>query len=292
MGNHATRAPTQESGSQRRARLPVSGALPLAQPRPDPLAGAPRHSGPVPRLLRRRVLDRSQPAASDGDVLLRLRRRAAHTLRARPWPGGLRPLFPVRNAAVAGGKRSAGTRAAGGSRIPEFREEAGVPDRDSAGEPGPGGAGHGGVRAVGISGVARRDEGRRSLERVVAAGAADPAGAAYDGPGMVPRRAGRLSARPRPDQRIPADLVVLPHPDLLPGGIAAPPGAAAADPQPDVRAGAGIPGHSAGRARAGDGLALEILGARPAAVLRRPRLVLQAAQDVRRRHLRVSSRRT
>ena len=49
----------------------------LAQSRPDSRDGAARHSGPLSRLVRRRVLDDHQSAAADADVLLRVRRGAA-----------------------------------------------------------------------------------------------------------------------------------------------------------------------------------------------------------------------
>ena len=54
--------------------VPIPGADHLAQPRPDPRDGAARHSGPLPRLFRRGVLDRHQPLVADAHVLFRLRR--------------------------------------------------------------------------------------------------------------------------------------------------------------------------------------------------------------------------
>ncbi len=69
-----------------RSCYPVSDHL--AQSRPDPRDGAARHSGPLSRLLRRRVLDHHQSAAADADLLLRVRRRAARPLRSQRHAGG------------------------------------------------------------------------------------------------------------------------------------------------------------------------------------------------------------
>ena len=94
-----------------RVRLPVADHL--AQSRADPRHGAARHPGPLPRLVRRRLLDRHQPPAADADLLLRLRPGAARALPGRPQPLRLRALFPGRHAALAGLQRGRGPRAHG-----------------------------------------------------------------------------------------------------------------------------------------------------------------------------------
>ena len=68
-----------------------------SEPSADPFHGAPRYPGALSRLVRRRLLDRPESAAADGDLFLRLRHRAADAgsepTRAAPasrsifWPG-------------------------------------------------------------------------------------------------------------------------------------------------------------------------------------------------------------
>ncbi len=67
------------------------------KPSPHPFHGAPRHSGALSRLIRRRLLDGPESAAAHGDLLFRFRnracRRASGPIRAAPvsrstfWPG-------------------------------------------------------------------------------------------------------------------------------------------------------------------------------------------------------------
>ena len=74
-------------GARHRAGVRLSGFDDLAQSRPDPRDGAARHSGPVSRAFRRRVLDHHQSAAADAHLLLRLRRGAARPLRSARHAG-------------------------------------------------------------------------------------------------------------------------------------------------------------------------------------------------------------
>ena len=81
--------------------LCLSVAEPVEQPQADPLHGAARHSGALPRQLRRRAVDLSESAAADGDLFLRLRRGAANQVRRGYQPHRLRALLSGRDAAVA-----------------------------------------------------------------------------------------------------------------------------------------------------------------------------------------------
>ena len=100
-GDPAHHSP-RESAARRRPGFHAAHRYHRAQPQPDPHHGPPRYSGPLPRLIWRRLLDHSEPAAADADLLLRIRHGAARALRHRSQPRRLRSLFPRRNAAVAG----------------------------------------------------------------------------------------------------------------------------------------------------------------------------------------------
>ena len=57
--------------------------------------------------------------------------------------------------------------------------------------------------------------GQLPADGALPAGAGYPPDSSHSGHMLVPRRAGRFRARPRPDQRLSADHLVFPHPDLL-----------------------------------------------------------------------------
>ncbi len=115
-------------------RKPAADRRP--EPSPDPIHGASRYSGALSRVFWRRLLDGPQSAAADGDVLLRLRHRAAHALRRRPEPHRFRALFSRRDAALARILRARGPRGVRDSGAPQFRQETGVSARHVAGESG------------------------------------------------------------------------------------------------------------------------------------------------------------
>ena len=133
---HAANHHARAHPARRRPRLHAAAARDLAQSRPDPDHGAARHSEPLSRIVRRRILDRADAAAADAHLLLRVRRGAEDEVRKRSEPLRIRALLLRRNAALAGVQRSRGTGADGGLGASEFREEAGLPGRDAAGESG------------------------------------------------------------------------------------------------------------------------------------------------------------
>ncbi len=119
----------------------------------------------------------------------------------------------------------------------------------------------------------------RAGDGVVAPRAGGAAATIHDGRGVDSCGARSLSPRPGPDQRLPADALVLPDADLLSGGSAAARLAMGVLEKPDVRAGPGLPQPVSRSPASGLWPTLEILDSLADSLLRRPRLVLQAPQE-------------
>ena len=133
-----------------RPRLRVSGADHLEKSQPHPHHGPARHSGPLSRVVRRRLLDGAESAAADADLLLRLRRGVEGEVRQRSQPLRIRSLLPGRHAAVAGVQRSRRARALGDAGASEFRQEAGLRGGDPALQSGGFGTGQRDLRAAAV----------------------------------------------------------------------------------------------------------------------------------------------
>src|SRR5258706_5994029 len=124
----------------------LSAAIAVAESQADPVHGPPRYPVALQRELFRSAVDIPESAAADGDVCVRIRRRAENAI----WSGrvGHRIRFVLLggNAPVARVFGSSGEIDVRDFRAPEFREEAGVPAGNFAGEPGDLGSRNRGVR--------------------------------------------------------------------------------------------------------------------------------------------------